>query len=379
MNEAAQKQVQGVIEKAIADGSERGIQLAAYHNGKLVVDIAAGWADNAQTRPLQRDTPVPFFSVTKGLTSTLVHILIERRQLSYETRIADVWPEFGVNGKESITVGQALAHKAGLTLVPGGVTLEQIHDFDFIVRKLAASTPVWPPGSRVVYHPVTHGWLLGEVMRRVDGRPFQQMLREEICQPLGVTNLYCGIPDSVAGRVAELDEIFPPEREPLPKDEQAARDVPVNMLPLFEWMNKPSAQRACLPASSGIGDARSLAKHYAALHRNGVDGVRLLAPETIDNATQQQFPDDPSVVDKPRIAFGWHVGGEGPMGPRKSSFGHGGYGGSIGFLDREVGLAVGFTKTLFSPRGAGEAILRSLYEALGIPRYPAPDVAAATK
>ena len=352
-----QKKTEALLNRLVEEGKEQGVQVAAYLNGELVVDAWAGIADAATGCPVQGDTLFPVFSTTKGIAATIIHLLVERGQLNYETRIADVWPEFAANGKGEITVNQALCHTSAIPYMPHGLELSQIHDWDTICAAVAQLKPAWEPGTRPEYHAVTFGWIVGEVARRVDGRPFAQQVQEEICRPLGIKNLFMGIPDEVESRVAILDEIFDePQKPPNPTEPQA---VSPHMWPLHTWMNRPDARRACLPASNGIMDARSIARHYAALLPGGVDGVALLPPERVRLATQFQGTEYPMRVG------GYHFFG--PFRETLGTFGHCGYGGSMGFADPKHRLAVGFTKNLYSKEGAQDLIIGELRNCLGAP------------
>jgi len=184
------------------------------------------------------------------------------------------------------------------------------------------------------------------------------MMQEEICRPLGIKNMFVGIPDEVEPRVAILEEIFEEPPKPLPVGEP--QSVSQFMWPLHEWMNRPDSRRACIPASNGIMDARSIARHYAALLPGGVDGVELLPPERIRLATRFQKPNPHS--------GGYQFSGDPELlgTVELPAFGHGGYGGSIGFADPKLGLAVGLTKNLYSKQAAHGLIVSELKSALGI-------------
>src|SRR5262249_12177992 len=147
------------------------------------------------------------------------------------------------------------------------------------------------PGVRQDYHAITYSWLAPEVARIVDSRPFNQILRDEIGRPLGIENeLFIGIPDEAESRVALLDEKNP--NPPPAPDDSKPQQIPAWMSPLHEMMNRPDARRACIPASNGIMTARAIARHYAALLPGGVDGIELLSPDRIREATIRQFPKD---------------------------------------------------------------------------------------
>jgi CubicO group peptidase (beta-lactamase class C family) len=325
-------------------------------------------SDPAKAPCVRGDTLFPVFSVIKAMTATAVHQMVERGRIEYDTPIADAWPEFASHRKNGITLRHVLTHTSGLPLMPAGTTAEDICDWPEMCRRIAALAPISPPGTRCEYHAMTFGWILGEVLRRVDGRGFSQILREDICVPLGIEGeMYCGLPAEEEHRVAVLEELYEPGKEPKGIDDGVARSVPATIEPLYRFMNRGDARRACVPASSGIMTARALARFYAAFGPGGVDGVEMLPAGRVAIATSYQPP--AGQVEPPRIAMGFFLGDERNQAMRgANTFGHGGYGGSLGFYDPTHRLAVGFTKNLFSGRGAGTVIMTALRDGLGIER-----------
>ena len=354
-----QSKMQSLLTAAVAEGRERGMQLAVYHNGKLIVDAFAGHMDPEKSKLVDGETLFPIFSVTKGITATAAHRAVEKGQISYDTPIAKVWPEFAANGKGNILFRHVLNHTAGLQMMATGLVPEDLLDWDKMCRMLATATPVSAPGESQVYHAVTFGWLVGEVVRRVDGRPIQQIVQDDICKPLGIRDLYIGAPASVDDRVATLEH---PAAPGVPEDD-VPREVARCMWPLYYWMNQPVARRGVIPASNGIMSARAIARHYAALVSGGVDGVQLISDKTREIATQVTKPD----TDK-KIGLGWFLGG---TNADDFQFGHGGYGGSNGFAIPGHRLAVGLTKNLFGSNPAEGEVFAALKRELGI-RVEAP-------
>jgi CubicO group peptidase (beta-lactamase class C family) len=351
-----QESIQALLDRLVADGTERGVQVAAYVDGKLAVNAWAGVADFQSGRKVEEDTLFPVFSTTKGMVATLIHLLAERGQLSYDEPISKLWPEFGAHGKEGITVRQALNHTSGIPQMPAGVGFAELCDWDVMCAKIAGLTPLWTPGTRNEYHAITYGWILGEVARRVDGRSFPELLEDEICRPLGITTMFAGIPDEAEPRVAILEEY---DLEPAQPDDGTPRSVPVALGPLHAWMNRPDMRRACVPASNGIMNALAIARHYAALLPGGVDGVELLPEARVSLATEPQKPDHPEGSDY-RTDFGLGYGVSEVVDGKASVFGHGGYGGSNGFADLRSGLAVGFTRNLFHQEDTARLIFDEL-------------------
>ena len=292
-----QNQIQTLLNRLVSEGRERGLQVAAYVDGRLVVNAWAGVADARSGRLVDEKTLFPVYSTTKGIAATLIHQIVERGLISYETPIATVWPEFGANGKEQVTLRQVLNHSSGVPQMPAGIGFTELCDWNVMCEKIAALKPLWPPGTRMEYHAMTYGWIVGEVARRVDGRPFTQLLEEEICRPLGVDTMFVGIPDEVEDRVAILEEYG---IDPQPPEDGRPQSVPASLGPLHAWMNRPDVRRACIPASNGIMNAHAIARHYAALLPGGVDGIQLLPPDRVKLATALQKPDHPQGEDYPK-------------------------------------------------------------------------------
>lgn len=376
---AAQAAVQAVLDDFVARGEEQGLQVAAYHNGELVVDAWAGIADPARGRPYDGDTLVTIFSCTKGVASTAVHLLAERGEIDYKKPVAKYWPEFGVHGKDEVTVAQALSHQAGIPQVPEGIGPADLADWERVCAAVAALEPLWEPGKGVGYHSLTHGWITGPLIERVSGRPVADFIREELFAPLGVENdFYLGIPDEVEERIAplEMSEALLNAEPPKPGS-FAAKAVPPAFYPLGQSFNRPDVRRAVVPGAGGIANARALAKLYAALIGE-VDGVRLLPDERVKAMTALQTDAwDMVIEDAFPKAIGYFLGDvDSPMGMRLTAFGHSGYGGTIAFADPEYGFAFALLKNRLKnndvePRVALEAA-RAARQALGIPEVDDP-------
>jgi len=364
-----QATIQAMLDDLVASGEEIGLQVAVYHHGELVVDAWAGVADAALGTPVTPDTLFTVYSVSKGITATALHILAEQRKIGYDDPIAKHWPEFGQNGKEGILVRHALSHVSGIPQMPPGTTFDDVIDWSAMCDRIAALTPLWSSGEIPCYHALTYGWILGGVAERADGRPFARIVEEEIAQPLNLNGLYFGVPSSELGRVATLEE------------DQALRDEPPGAIPDIAppgsigdaQMNRPEIRGACLPAYGLCTTARSLAKVYASMIGDGVDGVRLLPPDRVREAsTLQNDGIDASSGFPMRFALGYGLGGPDSFnGPRLSAFGHGGYGGAHGAADPDYGLAVGLTKNrlVVNEPGIGATwhILQAVRASLGIP------------
>jgi CubicO group peptidase (beta-lactamase class C family) len=364
-----QATIQALLDALVAAGEERGLQVAVYHRGDLVVDAWAGVADPAAGTPVTPDTLFTVYSVGKGIAATALHVLAEQGTLAYDDPIADHWPEFARHGKAGILVRHALSHLAGIPQMPPGSTPDDVVDWAGMCDRIAALVPLWPAGATLCYHALTYGWIVGGVAERADGRPFPRLVEEEIARPLGLTGLYFGVPDAELARVATLEET--PELRDQPPG--AIPDIAPPGSIADAQMNRPEVRRACLPAYGLCATARALAGVYASLIGDGVDGVRLLPPARVRRAAALEVDGLDAGSGLPgRFALGYGLGGpDSSMGPRSSAFGHGGYGGAHGYADPEYGLAVGLTKNRLvgdePGSGATWRILQAVRAALGIP------------
>lgn len=360
---SVQARVQALVSDLVVRGEERGLQVAVYHAGRLVVDCWAGIADPRTGRPVDGETLFPVFSVTKAITATAVHLLAEKGKLDYDTPIARSWPEFGEHGKAAITPRHVLTHTAGLPDLPLHLSPAVAYDWDAMCRLVAAASPRSVPGRQVAYHALTWGWILGELARRVDGRPFAQLVDEELCRPLGITSLFVGLPDSEAERAALL-EGGSPVRGPI----RAA--IPLALEPTAAVFNRPEVRRAVIPATTGMVTARALARLFAGLLPGGVDGVRLWIPERLRTATALQTAGiDAMFGIRIRRSLGYLLGQPlSPMGARVTAFGHDGAGGAIAFGDPDYGLACAIVKNRLVPDNAtARRIAQRIRHDLGIP------------
>jgi CubicO group peptidase (beta-lactamase class C family) len=357
-----------------------GAACAVYVRGTKVVDLWGGVADERTGRPWQEDTLQLVFSTTKGATAICAHVLAERGELDFDAPVASYWPEFAAAGKGEVPVRWLLSHRVGLPALAERTTPEVALDWDAITELLANETPLWEPGSAHGYHALTYGWLVGEVIRRVSGRPIGQFFAEEVAGPLGL-EFWIGLPESAEPRVARLVELAPIGGVPedfdvsaLPPEQQAAiahfadpeglaqRALRITEPPLH-W-NDPAVHRAQIPAANGICTARSLARMYAAVVGE-VDGVRLLEPKTVERATEIQSDGPDRVLFAPtRFGLGFMLSSEfSPFGgPR--SFGHPGAGGSVGFADPEGEWSFGYVMNKMATNLAGDPRTRGLIEAL---------------
>lgn len=359
---------------------EVGAAFCLYLDGKPVVDLWGGLADRATGREWQEDTLQLVFSTTKGATAICALLLTERGELDLDAPVADYWPEFKAEGKEDIPVRWLLCHKSGLPIVDPPPTPEQLLEWDWMVRALAAQRPYWEPGTAQGYHALTYGWLVGEVVRRVSGKSLGQFFADEVAGPLGL-DFWIGLPEEQEPRVSHLEQLGDGERltgeldvESLP---EAVRDIVRQFLdpnsitqraltvcqPALNY-NDRRVHAAEIGAASGIGTARSLARMYASLVGE-VDGTRLLKPETLDEAKSTQAEGPDKVIFFPlRFGLGFMLpSGLMPIsGP--GAFGHAGAGGSLGFGDVDRNIGFGYVMNKMQQNLTGDMRTRGLIDAV---------------
>jgi CubicO group peptidase (beta-lactamase class C family) len=354
--------VDELIRQQVADGRQIGVQVCAYQGPRVVVDAWAGTMGAEDDRPVQPDSLFLSFSCTKGVAATAMHLLVDRGQLDLDAPVARYWPAFGQNGKEAITVAQAISHQGGLHRMPSPFQPEHITDWDAGIRRMEEAAPAYPPGTATGYHAVTWGWIAGGIVQSASGRHIKDFIAQEIAAPLGVGDeMFVGIPPGVEARLATLElSALGGGGAEVDRDAETFRAMPPEQ---WQYFNEMSFRTACLPSGNGHFSARALARMYAALANGGaIDGVRLVAPERIPAMQALQTDSVDVVLGAPiRKAAGFFLGNEtdgvhGPMGPRKSAFGHPGAGGSVGFCDPEVNLAVAVTMNKLGGGGPGQGV-----------------------
>ncbi len=331
-----------------------GAGLHIIRDGEPIVDLWGGVADERDDRPWQADTPSVIFSCTKGLVSILAAQLVGEKRLDYQAPVAHYWPEFAAAGKGDITVAQALSHRAGLSAPRADLGREDILDWQRMTALLAAQEPLWAPGTGYAYHALTHGWLNGEIVRRVTGKSVGTLMAERLADPLGA-DLGVGRPDLFAVRPAHVqaaesivtlwqDEAEKPGPNWPYRAMTLGHALPAALITPDGGFNDPEIQAAEIPGAGGIASARGLAAVWSATVAE-TRGVRLLDDMTIAQATVPQSEGAPVFAADPPYSR-WGMGFQLDSPARRylsgSSFGHDGAGGQVGFADPVHRIGFGF-------------------------------------
>jgi CubicO group peptidase (beta-lactamase class C family) len=329
--------VQVELERLVGRVPELGLQVAAYLQGRLVVDAWAGKNVDGQT----------LFSASstgKGVAATCIHLLAERGRLDYDAPVARYWPEFAANGKGRVTVRHTLSHTAGVPHPPDGFDTAMMIDWNRMCDGIANLPLAFEPGSQTAYHNYTFGYIVGELVRRIDGRSIADFLQDELCRPLKIDSLFFGVPASELRRVARRT----------PDDE----------------FNRDDVRRACIPSSGLITNARSLARHYALLAEGGtLDGVRLLSAARIAEASTIQTHELDALWNvRVKRGLGYRLGDDTGPGAGPRALGHVGAA-MFGYADPERRIAIAFLKSNIGRQAGWEAansVYASIERSLGL-------------
>ncbi|MGW2831626.1 serine hydrolase domain-containing protein [Streptomyces sp. NPDC001286] len=338
-----QQKTQSVLDELVNTGAETGLQIAVYHHGVLVVDAVAGVADSQTGRRVTTETPFFGFSAGKAMTSLIAHLLVRTGAVGYDTPIADLWPEFGTNGKATATLRHVLTHSVGVPAMPRDIGPADLTDWSRVCSAIADAEPRWPPGTETGYHSFTYGFLVGEVARRATGKPMRQLLHEWVTAPLDIDGeLYFSVPGTDVARLARLEDAAP--RPVTPPDSDAIL-APWEMQPTAAMGNSPKILQADIP-SVGTFTARGIAAMNAAV----LDG-RLIDSHHLQEVTAVAFEGTDQVFgNDARLALGYPLGRIGTR-PHEAptTFGWVGGGGSYVYADTATGTSFAMTKTRLTP------------------------------
>ncbi len=329
-----------------------------------------GVARRAENKTWSCDSIVPVFSVTKGVAAICILHLVQAGLLELDRPIADYWPEFSAHGKGCVTVREGLAHRAGVPVIDGHVSIADIQDTRGFASRLANQQPIFKPGTTHQYHAITIGWLTSELVWRVTGRSIGDYFRGAIAEKLDL-NLWIGIPQRAEKQVAEVEAgDFDRESEILLRRGTVLwRALTLNglfprkLVGAGAGLNDPQIQRTELAGVSGISDARSLAKLYGAVIGDVHSAGRILSEELLADACKPV-----SICPVGKVEASWGAGfalpfeGQPMLGP--ASFGHDGAGKSVAFADRDHGIAFAYVRNKMNLANARDGLVYPVINAL---------------
>ncbi|HEV2364588.1 MAG TPA: serine hydrolase domain-containing protein [Caulobacteraceae bacterium] len=356
--------VRAAFARNFAERDDIGASFAAFVDGEPLIDIWGGWQDIERTRPWARDTIVTTYSSTKTALALCALWLADGHGLDLDAPVRRYWPEFAA---AEVTTRQCLAHTAGLPGWDEPISQWDIFDYDKCVGLLANQQPWWKPGTEWHYHAITEGFLVGEVIRRIDGRTMGQVLDQEFARPLGA-DYHVGTGPQFDDRVAP---IYPsPPTEPPPPGSIEARTVANPVFTLNIGM-EIGWRRCEIPAGNGFGNARALAQLMSVLACKGeVGGRRYLSAEGALRAAEESWRGgDPSIGG---VESAWGVGFALNLGPLKFGDGlscfWGGAGGSLVVVDFDRRLAFAYVMNKLKGAPFGDprnmSLVKALYAAL---------------
>ncbi|MEY2532218.1 MAG: hypothetical protein QOF29_128 [bacterium] len=344
--------VREAFARLFADGAETGAAAAAIVDGRVVADLWGG--------TVGRESLVHVYSVTKPLAAACALWLVDRGALGLDTRVADVWPEYGQGGKEATTLRHVLSHQAGLLAWRSPQPVEALLDAVRAAELCAAEPAWWTPGTAHGEHALLYGTLLGEVVRRVDGRSLGTLFRDEIAGPWSL-DVHIGLPPEEDARVAALvdpDRAWPGGLlDGADTGYRLALDNPPALAHLHV-VNGPAWRRAEVPAVNAHATARGIARFYAGVLGGGaLEGVRVLGEGTVAAMTSPQATGPDRLLGQD-VTWGLGVGLE------DGGWGMGGIGGSLGWADPARGLALAYLTTRMGDHERALAFEAALVSAL---------------
>jgi CubicO group peptidase (beta-lactamase class C family) len=344
--------------------------LSVFLHGEPVVDVWTGYADRRGTKFWSADTGTMVFSVTKGMSSTVIHRLADRGLIDYDTPVSVYWPEFGANGKADITVREVMAHSAGLSHL-NGVKSTDVLNHRLMEERVAAAPVSKVTYGKQAYHALTYGWLMSGLGRAVTGKGMKDLIREELADPLKTDGLHLGRPPATSPTTA-AEILFPQGTLANPLFNFIAPRVAAwQHSAAFGALYFPGMKSVVqadnpfldseIPSANGVATARGLAKMYGAIANGGqIEGTRFLSPELTAGLTgKRSFQPDRNLIIPMSFHLGYHsVAVPGVM----PGFGHAGLAGSVGWADPASGVSFGFVHNrLLTPMVLDQAAFAGLH------------------
>ncbi|HVY90392.1 MAG TPA: serine hydrolase domain-containing protein [Hyphomonadaceae bacterium] len=332
--------VREAFERNFEDGLELGAGFAAYVGDELVVDLQGGQTDRKGEKAWDARTLCPVFSTTKPIAALTVAMLVEQGKIDYDKPLADYWPEFAAEGKGVFTVAEALSHQAGVPGFPDPIDPDLWLDPPALSAALAKLKPMWGKGEGSGYHPLTWGYIAGELVRRVEGRTLGAMLREDVSTPLDI-DFFIGTPESEHSRCAQMMKPKEPTRfGPMNPALKAAFLTPWSA----PTRGGPDWRKAEIPSANGHGTAGAVARLFSAYaHKGRIGETRLFSADTWEQLTRERVEGEDRILPgRVSLAAGVMRNTSFIYGPNPNTLWHSGWGGSGGFGDPDLGVSAAY-------------------------------------
>ena len=323
---------------------DHGAQFCAYKNGELILDLHGGWADKKKSKAISPSTLFPIFSSGKAVASLTIAHLVEQKNLSYDELVSAIWPEFSAHGKANLTVAQLLSHQSGLSGIScPNWTNEDWFDWKKTCDTLANQRPIFSPGKVNGYHPITFGFLVGEIARRADRnmRSLGRILREDICEPNNL-DIWIGLPKN---KHNDCSEVIKPKKLANLGEINSATEFAFlknwstpNTKPIERWREAEFAGNNC------HSNAKSLAQIMQMAVTGKVKKRNYLSRENMLNL-RKSYIKGPDRVLPFIIDFAAGLMKNSPnyfYGPNAETLGHSGWGGSCVFADHISGISAAY-------------------------------------
>ncbi|MFE4195753.1 serine hydrolase domain-containing protein [Paenarthrobacter sp. NPDC056912] len=332
-------------------------QVAAYHRGVRVLDLSGG----PHIRP---DSVTGVFSCSKGMAGLVMALLVQEGKLDLDAEVVKYWPEFGVEGKASITVAQLLSHQAGLLGPEGGLTLEEVNNSELAAAKLAKLPPLWNPGAAFGYHALSIGIFMEELCRRITGSSLQEVFERRVRAVTGA-HFYLGLPEGEESRFAPFRWAPDPSWPWVDPASHFGLAANAAVGDILDLPNIREVRAAGLSSAAGVASAEAMARIYAAA-LTGLAGERagsaagqaavapLLTEETIRAVSAEQVFGIDRVFGETGCFATVFMKSHSrmPFGSYRA-FGHDGASAALGFADPVYDLGFGYVPQQAEPGGVG--------------------------
>ena len=350
------EKLHATFQEIIAQAPTSGAAISIWHKGTHVVNLWGGVADRETKTPWVEDTKAVVFSSTKGLMSLALAQLFQAGAFKYDDLVTKYWPEYAGAGKDTTTIAQLVSHRAGVPFFEDDISFEQVINWDYMVSKIEQEPPMWTPGAEYAYHAITHGWLTGELIRRISGMSPGQYLAKKISAPLNA-DTWLGLPSHLESKVAmsypsaDLSSFFVDLQEKntdpgnfLIRSLTLGEAFPMNLVSKDQGFNSTAVHAAEIPGAGGISTAHGISKIWSSVVHE-TDGVRLLSDETVEFVTKVQSQGKPFTDLEPpygKFGMGFQLDSDARGYLTQSSFGHDGAGGQCAFADPEHKIGFSF-------------------------------------